>query len=656
WSARFIHDVKPLYNSNPFQIFASFEPLITWAQSITNVRTFRSRIVNDFSVHFLRNLDKFGKAPFNEGFGFKLGIPGFPNTAVDANGVPRIGVTGLTTIGDFGSEGWVPVGNWEVRDNLSFNWRSHSFKAGYHWRRNYNFFASNRRSTINFEPRYTGNAFASYMLGLVANSNLGAEANRGRFGQNSSYFFFQDDWKISSRLTASLGLRYELRQPWKDRRGFMSNFNPSTGLLYPELQNLQLKPWETGRFIADYPLVEWGKLALLPRIGLAYRVQSKTVVRVGYGMFSNEPSVGMVQNLGVNPRPNAAQRTFLADATTPNIFLSNAFTPSVSVAGAALPNLAGIENPLPLSINHSWGLSVQRQLTPTLAVEIGYQGAETQHDLQVTQVNDATPGTAPRQQRRPYPNYQTVTVVQANGTSSYNGLELKLEKRASSDGLSLIVSYTWAKSIDTVGGRLGVPGEPTGISRNLTLANNRGLGEANIPSRFVATAGYELPFGPGKQFLTGTAGKVFGGWTVQTILALQSGPFITPIMPADTLDVGSTASFRPDLLRNPALPAGDRTPQRWFDTSAFAAPRPFVYGNSGRSVIQAPGIIQLDSSLLRTFSIKEASRLEFRFEAFNAINRANFLLPGTSFGTPTFGVVGSAFAGRSLQFGLKFYF
>ena len=173
-------------------------------------------------------------------------------------------------------------------------------------------------------------------------------------------------------------------------------------------------------------------------------------------------------------------------------------------------------------------------------------------DLQVTQVNDATPGTTPRQQRRPYPNYQTITVVQANGSSSYNGLELKFEKRASSDGLFLLVSYTWDKSIDTVGGRLGVPGEPAGISRNLSLRNNRGLGEANIPSRFVATIGYDLPFGPGKQFLTGTAGKVFGGWTIQTVLALQSGPFITPVMPADTLDRTTTSIAWPVAAGSPS--------------------------------------------------------------------------------------------------------
>jgi hypothetical protein len=245
----------------------------------------------------------------------------------------------------------------------------------------------------------------------------------------------------------------------------------------------------------------------------------------------------------------------------------------------------------------------------------------------------------------------------ANGTSSYNGLEMKLEKRAAADGLSMLLSYTWAKSIDTVGGRLGIPGDPTGVSRNVPMSANRGLGEANIPSRLALTTGYEVPFGKGKKYLTeGAAAKILGGWNLQGIFALQSGPYITPIIPTDILDVGSTASLRPNVIRNPNLPSSERTPQKYFDTTAFATPAAFTYGNAGRSIIKAPGITQLDLALLRSFKTSESSRLEFRFEAFNAINHANFNVPGTSFGTATFGVLTSALPGRSLQFGLKFYF
>jgi hypothetical protein len=249
-------------------------------------------------------------------------------------------------------------------------------------------------------------------------------------------------------------------------------------------------------------------------------------------------------------------------------------------------------------------------------------------------------------------------MVFANGTSSYNGLEMKLEKKPGPEGISLLLSYTWAKSIDDVGGRLTVRGDPVGISRNVPLSANRGLSEGNIPSRLVLYTGYDLPFGPGKKFLSNSlAGKVFGGWSVQSILALEAGPFLTASIPVDIYDVGSTASLRPDLLRNPNLPSSQRTPQRWFDTGAFALPKkPFTYGNAGRSIIQGPGFVILDASLQRSFHTSETSRLEFRFEAFNAPNHTNFGFPGLAFGTSSFGVIGGAQPGRSLQFGLKFYF
>ncbi|MEO7649720.1 MAG: hypothetical protein ABIZ80_04580, partial [Bryobacteraceae bacterium] len=241
-------------------------------------------------------------------------------------------------------------------------------------------------------------------------------------------------------------------------------------------------------------------------------------------------------------------------------------------------------------------------------------------------------------------------------SASYNGLELKFEKRTGASGLSTLVSYTWSKGLDTLGGRLGSSGDPTGISRNVSLSSNKGMGEQN-PNRFVANIGYQLPFGPGKPMLTkGFGAAIAGGWSVNSLLTLQKGYYITPIIATDRLDVGSTTSSRPDVLRSPNLDAGERTPQRWFDTTAFTTPAAFRYGNAGRSIIEAPGYMNLDLSILRSFRVTEGSRLEFRYEIFNSLNHTNFSLPGTTFGTAAFGVIGSAFESRDMQFGLKFYF
>ncbi|MEO7652228.1 MAG: hypothetical protein ABIZ80_17325, partial [Bryobacteraceae bacterium] len=237
------------------------------------------------------------------------------------------------------------------------------------------------------------------------------------------------------------------------------------------------------------------------------------------------------------------------------------------------------------------------------------------------------------------------------------GLLARVEHRPGPEGLTVVLSYTWLKAIDTVGARLSVLGDPSARSRNLPIGLNRGLGEGNVPTRIAATVGYELPFGPGKAMAAGGPwSKILGGWTLFGLLAYQRGPYVTPVMSFDRNDVGSTASFRPDVLRNPNISGSERSPLRWFDTGAFANPALFAYGNAGRSIIQAPGIVNLDSALLRSFRVTEGSRLEFRWELFNATNHTNFSVPGTVFGTPQFGVLTSALESRNMQLGVKFYF
>jgi hypothetical protein len=457
-------------------------------------------------------------------------------------------------------------------------------------------------------------------------------------------------------LTADLGLRIEYRGPWVDQRGFNSNFLPFSNTFRPPLQNLTLQPWQTGRFEPNQALFKFNnKQGFQPRVGFAYRVTNKTVIRTGFGMFGNEPPLGMVQGMSTNPRPNSLARTYISDPTTPNLLLSNPF-PSTITAGSTTPTITAFEDPLPTTQSYSWGFSIQQQLSARTVFDVGYQGSHTAHDYTIFDANDATPGPGAIQTRRPFPAYQSIRLIGGGGDSNYNGLEVRLEQRPGPSGVSALMSYTWSKTIDTMGGRLYSGGDPTAISRNMTLKNNRGQGEGNS-NRLATTVGYELPFGKGKKFLpNGVGAAVAGGWSLTSILTLSSGFFVTAVVPSDIYNVGSTTTLRPDLLRNPNLDPGQRTPQKWFDTAAFALPTGFRYGNAGRSIIQGPGVINLDLALARVFNVTEKSRLQFRFDAFNSTNHTNFSLPGTSIGTSTFGVIGSAFESRDLQFGLKFYF
>ena len=419
----------------------------------------------------------------------------------------------------------------------------------------------------------------------------------------------------------------------------------------------QPPPGLTGRFTAGAPLIEWTRNGWQPRVGLAYRAGGKTVIRAGFGVYGSEPAVNMVQLLASNPRPGTVARTFLADPAKPTLPFSNPFDLNAQVPSGGLPNVWGFQTPLPQANLYSWGLIVQRQLARSMVFELGYEGGHGIHEVQLTQWNDAVPGPGSRQSRRPYPQYQAYQVVNANGDNRFNGLVLRLEKKAGDAGPQFLVSYTLAKTLDTMGGRADVPGDPVGVTLNLPLRLNRGRGEGNIPGRFVAVTGYELPFGGGKRHLANSAwGQVLGGWSVFSILELQKGPWITPVLAFDNLDVGSAVSQRPDLIRNPNLPADQRTPARWFDTSALVQPPQTRFGTSGRSIIEGPGMVELDVSLRRAFRLSEAARMEFRFDAFNLPNHTNFFVPGNSLGSASFGVIGTALESRDLQLGFKFYF
>jgi hypothetical protein len=658
WSGRFIYDNSPQAQPNAIQTFYRQDLLRTWTQSVTNTRTFKQRIVNEFTFNFFRRPYYPGIQTSGTGLGKTLGIANYPASAADVDGLPLTSVTGLLSLADASRVGPSITGHWEARDTVSFNKGAHSFKAGYHFRRHYEFHGYVQRSTLTFQPRYTGNAFADFLLGDLTSAQEGADQLRDREFQIGQYMFFEDTWKINPKLTLTLGARYEYRSPYEDERGWHSNFILSTQSFDPPLQNLTLQPWQTGRYETYKPLISFNNKAVLPRIGGAYRLTSKTVIRTGFGSYENEPPLGMVSSLGNNPRPNDQVKNFISDPKSPNLFINAPFIPTTQSAASGVPDVYGFEKPLPQTLVYSWGFAIQRELTPNTALEVGYQGSHGVHDYVVSDVNDARPGPGALQSRRPYQQFQNINYVFASGTASYNGLEVKLERRPGPSGISMLLSYTWSKSMDNVGGRLYDAGDPTGLSNNVTLKNNRGEGEVN-PMRFVYNLGYEAPFGHGKKYLTtGLLSQILGGWSAHTITTMQAGSYVTAVAPTDYLNVGSTVSSRPDVISNPNLPSDQRTVQRWFNTAAFVLPpiAQYRYGNEGRSIIQGPGIINVDFSLLRDFPVTEKSKLQFRFEAFNLTNHPNFLLPGLSFGTPTFGAIGSALDSRDLQFGLKLIF
>lgn len=660
WAFRFSGDRRPSSRPSVFSVFTTRMPLGSYSQAITNTRRLSAGSVNYFGLHWFRRPYTAVVARPKTETVRRLGIPQLLETEIDRDGIPLVSIQGYTRLGDIQRIGPVNIGNWQVKDDLALQRGHHSFQMGVEFRQNYNFFGLQGRSHFNFFDRYTGNGLADFLLGYPARTMLGGEERRGSYHQNSVYSYLQDRWRITPDLSLTLGLRYEWRNPWRDKRGFMGNFDPVSGELFPPLLDLELGPGETGRFRPNFPLVEWRPWeGLLPRSGLAFRLGQSSVLHLGFGLYSNETDLSMIQGLGKNPRPGSRLLTFNGPLESPGLSLSDPFPEAL--ASSAVPTLTGHVSPTPLPRTRTLGLSLQHRWTPELVLDVGYQNSRTGGRLETVSFNDAAPGSGDRQFRRPYPELQSVLFTAALADAWYHSSFIQLEKRPGPDGLRLLASFSWSSLIDTGGGDQGNQSDLLLRSINISPELNRGVANSQIKKRFLLSGSYDLPFGPGRQFLrTGWAGRILGGWSLHGISTLQDGPWFTIYLPGDPLDTGSHYSQWPDRLREANLPPSQRHPQRWFDTSAFVPPQGDLYGNGGRNTIEGPGVINLDVSLRRVLQVRDEETLEVRVEAFNSLNRANFNPRArdgvTQFGTPEFGVIGRALAGRQLQLALKYSF
>jgi hypothetical protein len=242
------------------------------------------------------------------------------------------------------------------------------------------------------------------------------------------------------------------------------------------------------------------------------------------------------------------------------------------------------------------------------------------------------------------------------GNSNYHGLNLKVEKRFSS-GLNFLTNYTWSKFIDDIASDFEVGAVPVGYQDFYNRGADRSLSGNDVRHRFVASSVYELPFGPGRSHLQkGILARAVGGWNLGAILVAQAGSPYGLVTQNNTSNSFSSGPQRVNALRDPALPASERTPGRWFDTTAVTAPLPYTFGDSSRAMLTGPGLLNLDVSLLKNFRFGESRNVQFRAEAMNVTNRVNFQEPGRVLGTASFGAISEALPARVMQLGLKIEF
>jgi hypothetical protein len=287
--------------------------------------------------------------------------------------------------------------------------------------------------------------------------------------------------------------------------------------------------------------------------------------------------------------------------------------------------------------------------------EVSYMGTWTLGADNATVRNVPEPGAGPIQARRPVPQLSRVNAIRFDGKSIYHGVTFKVERRFADDH-AFNVSYTLSHSKDD-GSSPGATESETNVPQNVRNVFDE-TGEWALSSfdhrhQFIASGVYQLPFFRGAG---GLAEGVFGGWRANAIfMALAGAPF-TVNLGVDRANIGAGPAQRPDQVADANLPGGERTPERWFDTSVFALPAPFTFGSARRNSVIGPGLATLDFALAKTWTLPGTSLLEFRWEVFNLLNRANFDLPNRIFGNPNFGRIFSAKNPREMQFGVRLAF
>jgi hypothetical protein len=517
--------------------------------------------------------------------------------------------------------------------------------------------------TSNLGAANTGNALASFLLGEV---NAGSVQISDLIRSRASYwaFYAQDDWRVTSRLTLNYGLRWEAELPRREVDNKMNSFdplaiNPVSGT--PGVVTFAGRDGTPERAFAT----DWNNFG--PRVGFAYQLTQSghTVLRGGTGIFYGPTvsnTIGDTAALGFSTSASFV----VSQATTESAFrLRDGFPayarPELTAALGAVPigtrpnTAVSFFDPHQVApTSYQANVDLQHELSRGTVIEVGYIGNISRHltanDFSLDQVPTALMGPGDTQALRPFPQFSNVSLINPSiGKSSYHGAFIRVEKRFS-DGFSLLAHYTKSRFMDDVesANEYGATGSYMDqYHRQLDWARSA----TDVPDHFVLTAMYEVP-----AFGRGVVGALLGGWRFSALETLQSGPPFTVITAANTTNAFPSGAVRPDLAGNPELPSSERTLSHWFNTAAFVNPANFTFGSSPRSVLRGPGLATLDATVEKTIAFGAGVKLDVRAEAYNLLNRANFNIPGFTFGAADFGVISSARPARTIQLGARVSF
>jgi hypothetical protein len=601
-------------------------------------------------------------------------------------GVPNINITGLSGLGEKNDAPFINNDKTiQLVDNFTWTVGTHSVKFGGELRHVlYNQIGGVvTRGRFGFDGRYTQNplapvtqrggaAFADFLLGDFNNSEGQVGAPIANFRSNYFALYSQDSWRVGSKVTMNYGLRWEYDQPYYDTNDAIVNidfdwFNSHEPIFVRAGTG---DPYEGGpafRLASDIQYVRDGRFGrgaykpdkndFAPRLGIAWSVTPKTVVRSGGGIYYVR-DIGNAVFDTVRNAPFTIRRNEPAESFRPNLSFEQPFART----GAPTFILANQFNE-PSSYVGQWSVGVQRELGASMSAEATYFGSVGRHLRRLMTYNNPEPSQlANTNLARPFPKFGGIQVMNAPSRSHYNALYLKLQRRFS-QGLSFLSSFSYGKSIDNGSGIRTTDGDSLTPSNNYDLELETGLSAFDFRRRWTSSWLWDLPFGTNRQLMnrSGVANLVLGGWQVGGILTLQDGFPFTLQCSSGTVQNGGGICYPDSTGADWQLPASDRTRTHYFNTDAFVDRTnpggPFRYGTVPRNSLIGPGIVSLDASANKRFTLGASKYLEARLEVFNLPNRAIWNQPGSQLRTPSYGVITSTrLDSRQIQLGVKYVF
>jgi len=643
-----------------------------WSVVVTDTHTFGATLVNNALFSFNRtegpSIQIYPEKNYND-----LGIQGIHQDCCPQYYFSIQGVSGINT----GDTNNFIRDEWQANNTVRWTKGRHQLSFGGEGGKGLgdivNNYYANGRFYFRDSANWTGNAMADFLVGKFSEFRQGiGEFKETRFDTFS--LFIHDSFKVTNRFTLDMGLRWEPYFPYWDKLGKLAVWRPGeksqrfinapTNILYPGDPDVPPGGYET----------LWNNFA--PRLGIAYALteDGKTSIRAGYGIFYDHPNT-ISTNSAANQGPFGTRINYYGNeynsfsdpwggfpggnpmpVTGFDAVDTDVLNPPSDAAFFPTHVAFVYERNMRNAYMQSWNLTLEREFAKDFVGRISYAGSKGTALVSGRDVNaplpDPNADTGSTNERRPlYPDFGRVTLIEGVGNSSYNAMQLTVEKRFSR-GYSIMANYTWSHAIDN---NQGSANKGTGISvtNPLDLSLDRGTADFDRTHVFNFSGLWELPF----HFDNGAAEAFLGGWNTTAIITIYSGDPFYIQSGVDNARTGQGGQ-RADLVGNPDR--GDQTRgekiEEYLNKDAFAPNALGTYGTLGRNVFRDEGFTSVDLGIHKRFAIAESTYAEFRFEMFNAFNNVNLGGPTTNMTSRNFMRITSAADPRILQFALRFVF